>query len=56
MVIGPGEMVYPTVYFRIWIAGTFCTELEYGPISTMLPVEEGNQLIGGIAVCFFRPY
>lgn len=52
--IGPREMVDSIVDFRVWVSGAFSTKFEYGPIFAMFIVEEFDQLVGGVSICFLR--
>jgi len=54
-VIGPWEMVYPIVNFRIWIPRALGTELEDGPIFPVFTIKERDKLIGRVSVGFLGP-
>jgi len=56
MVVGPWEMVYPVVDFRVRVSCALRSEFKNGPVFPMLAVQKGDELIQGIAVSFLGPY
>ncbi len=48
--------MYTVVDFGVWVASTFSSKLEDGPILLVFVVEELDQLVGGIAIGFLGPY
>ena len=56
MVVRPWEMVYSMIDLRIWVTGAFGAELEYGPVGSVLVIQELDQLICRISVRLLGPY
>lgn len=48
-------MVHPTVYLGVRITCALSSELKDGPVFAMLAVEERDELVDGVSICFSGP-